>query len=274
VVENIDMTRLEALAIVLIQFAVDIHGFVPQHRGGSVPSSSTPSRTVSYVTRRKINADSPTSDIDDEANTVNNEISQQETTTRKKSTVDYIRNPTDYSVLLDHTSTPITIDRMLATKPLRSELMTRPGPGGRVLTYVSGDSVTRSLNDIFGYNNWNLQILRSEKTVCIEVDNPRGNGKLWHVSYSAHVRITHLPSGCFREDIGSGDVMDKSIVVADQNAVKASVTDAMKRTARHFGDKLGNSLYDSEFNIQNAPQTLSEALDLYEEERAQTKFGR
>lgn len=188
-------------------------------------------------------------------------------------TIDYIRNPIDHSILSDHEGIPITVDRMLATKPLRSDLMTRPGPGGRPLTYLSGDSVTRSLNDIFGYNQWNLQILRSDQTFSGEVDNPRG-GKIWHVLYSTHVRITHLPSGCFREDIGCGDVMDRSVVVASQNAVKASVTDAMKRAARHFGDKLGNSLYDSEFNIQNAPRTLSEALDMYDEERSQAKFGR
>jgi DNA recombination protein Rad52 len=188
-------------------------------------------------------------------------------------TIDYIRNPVDHSILSDHEGVPITVDRMLATKPLRSDLMTRPGPGGRPLTYLSGDSVTRNLNDIFGFNQWNLQILRSDQIVCTEVENPRG-GKQWHVLYSTHVRITHLPSGCFREDIGCGDVMDRSVVVASQNAVKASVTDAMKRAARHFGDKLGNSLYDSEFNIQNAPGTLAEALDMYDEERAQAKFGR
>ena len=77
----------------------------------------------------------------------------------------------------------------------------------------------------------------------------------------------YLPSGCFREDIGCGDVLDRSLVVAAQNAVKASITDAMKRAARHFGDKLGNSLYDSEFNIKNAPKTLREAFELYDREK-------
>ena len=181
---------------------------------------------------------------------------------------DYVRDASDYSIMLDHNRIPITIDRILATKPLQGDCMTRPGPGGRELTYMSGDAVTRNLNMIFGYNQWSFHIIKSDKTVCIEVDNPRASGsKLWHVSYSAHVRITHIPSGCYREDIGCGDVMDRSLVVADQNAVKASITDAMKRTARHFGDKLGNSLYDSEFNIRNAPKSLREALDLYDREK-------
>jgi DNA recombination protein Rad52 len=181
--------------------------------------------------------------------------------------IDYVRDSSDYSIMLDHNGIPITIDRILATKPLQGDCMTRPGPGGRELTYMSGDAVTRNLNMIFGYNQWNLQIIKSEKTVCIEVDNPRASTKQWHVSYSAHVRITHLPSGCYREDMGCGDVLDRSLVVAEQNAVKASITDAMKRAARHFGDKLGNSLYDSEFNIRTAPKSLREALDLYDREK-------
>ncbi len=181
---------------------------------------------------------------------------------------DYVRNPTDFSVAVDHNGIPITIDRLLATKPLQGDCQTRPGPGGKELTYMSGDAVTRNLNMIFGYNQWSLHIVKSEKSVCIEVENPRVSGsKLWHVSYSAHVRITHLPSGSYREDIGCGDVIDRSLVVADQNAVKASITDAMKRAARHFGDKLGNSLYDSEFNMRNAPKSLREALDLFGREQ-------
>lgn len=183
---------------------------------------------------------------------------------------DYVRNP-DYSILVDHNGEPVTVDRLLATKPLRHELMTRPGPGGRDLTYVSGDSVTRNLNDIFGFDGWSLQIIKSEKTVCVETDGPRGKG--WQVAYSAHVRITHTKSGTYKEDMGGGDAMDKSLATADQNALKASVTDALKRAARHFGDKLGNSLYDSEFNMKVAPDTLQEALELYDHERAETKFG-
>jgi len=57
------------------------------------------------------------------------------------------------------------------------------------------------------------------------------------------------------------------------HAMKASVTDAMKRAARHFGDKLGNSLYGSGFNISKAPGTLQQALEIYELERAKSKFG-
>jgi hypothetical protein len=62
--------------------------------------------------------------------------------------VEWVRNPTDGSVLLDHKGNPISVNRILATKPLRGELSTRPGPGNKKLTYISGQGVSRTLNDI------------------------------------------------------------------------------------------------------------------------------
>jgi hypothetical protein len=35
--------------------------------------------------------------------------------------LEYVYNPSDGSVLIDHKGMPITVDRMLATKPLRGE---------------------------------------------------------------------------------------------------------------------------------------------------------
>jgi len=81
--------------------------------------------------------------------------------------VDYVRN-TDGSLLIDHRDRPITVDRMLATKPLRGELSSRPGPGNRKLTYLSGEGVTRTLNDIFGFDGWNLDIKTTQREVSSE----------------------------------------------------------------------------------------------------------
>ena len=60
-----------------------------------------------------------------------------------------------------------------------------------------------------------------------------------HVAYIATVRVTHRKSGVFREDCGAGDAIDRSVATASGNALKGAVTDAMKRAARHFGEKLG-----------------------------------
>ncbi len=67
--------------------------------------------------------------------------------------------------LLDHTQNVVTVAKMLATKPLKHELATRPGPGGKKLTYLSGDSVTRTLNDIFGFDGWCLEVKERKREV-------------------------------------------------------------------------------------------------------------
>ena len=148
--------------------------------------------------------------------------------------VEWVRNPTDGSVLLDHKGNPISVNRILATKPLRGELSTRPGPGNKKLTYISGEGISRTLNDIFGFDGWNLDIARVQREECVKEKDR------YHVVYTAQVRLTHKGSGAYKEDCGAGDSTDKNFGTAVSHALKASITDAMKRAARHFGDKLGN----------------------------------
>lgn len=181
-------------------------------------------------------------------------------TSNRPVTLTYVRNPANENrVLLDQKGRPVTVDRLLATKPLRQDLGTRPGPGGRRLTYISGDGVSRSLNEIFGYEGWSLDI-KSVTQMSKEKDQ-RGR---WNVTYLAHVRITLVVPGTYKEDMGSGDSTDSSLHTAVSNAMKASITDALKRAARHFGEKLGNSLYNGEFSVNKAPTTLFQALGEYE----------
>jgi len=91
--------------------------------------------------------------------------------------------------LLDHNGKTIPIAKMLATKPLRHELMTRPGPGNRKLTYLSGDSVTRTLNDIFGFDGWCLEVKETKREVRKREISKRMNAKklllsVWSIVYS------------------------------------------------------------------------------------------
>jgi DNA recombination protein Rad52 len=181
--------------------------------------------------------------------------------------VEWVRNH-DGTVLLDHRGNPLSVDRLLATKPLRQELSSRPGPGNRKLTYLSGEGVTRTLNEVFGYDGWNLEIKGTNREQCEKDEKSR-----YHVAYTATVRLTHRKSGAYKEDCGAGDAIDRSMGTAIAHALKASITDALKRCARHFGDKLGNSLYQGTFTIQKAPTTLEQALEMYSTERANSKFG-
>eukprot|EP00977_Amphora_coffeiformis_P029868 scaffold43153_cov176-Amphora_coffeaeformis.AAC.3 len=178
----------------------------------------------------------------------------------KPATFMYVRNPANENrVLLDQKGRPVTVDRLLATKPLKQDLSTRPGPGGRRLTYITGDGVSRSLNEIFGYEGWSLDI--KSVTQTSKEQDKRGR---WNVAYLAHVRITLVTSGTYKEDMGSGDSADNHLQTAVSHAIKASITDALKRAARHFGDKLGNSLYGADFALNKAPTTIFQAFEEYE----------
>jgi DNA repair and recombination protein RAD52 len=90
------------------------------------------------------------------------------------------------------------------------------------------------LNDIFGFDGWNLDITSVQREETMQ-----NQGK-YTVVYTAQVRLTHKASGAYKEDCGAGDATDKSFATAVGHALKQSITDAMKRAARHFGDKLGN----------------------------------
>ena len=166
------------------------------------------------------------------ANTDNNENNNP--LANKK--VQWVYNPLDGSVLIDHNGAPLSVDRLLNTKPLRHELSTRPGPGNKKLTYISGDDVSRTLNDIFGFDGWNLDIVDVTR---VDASRDPKNGK-HTIVYTAKVRVTHKASGAYKEDCGAGDSTDKIYGTAVAHALKSSITDAMKRAARHFGDKLGN----------------------------------
>ena len=163
---------------------------------------------------------------------------------------------------------PISVDKFLSTKPLRSEVSTRKGPGGMKLSYMGGDVITKTLNEAFGYDGWSLEV--KDKTQLDPIKDDKGR---YHVAFTATVRITHRRTGAFREDCGAGDAIDKSLASASGNALKGAVTDAMKRAARHFGEKLGNSLYHDDFNVNKAPTNLKDACDMLDIERANGRFG-
>jgi DNA recombination protein Rad52 len=180
----------------------------------------------------------------------------------------YLIHPGNGSVVLDANGQPLAVSRVLATKPLQSELSTRPGPGNKKLTYMSGESVTRLLNEIFGHDGWCMDVKGIEKVESVT----HSSGK-FQVAYMATVRITLLrptiqqnrvdggaAAPAYREDVGFGDSVDKLLATAVSHAVKGAVTDALKRAARHFGDRLGNALSDGQFSVKNAPVNLSHAL--------------
>jgi hypothetical protein len=136
---------------------------------------------------------------------------------------------------------------------------------------MSGEGITRLLNEIFGFDGWCLDVRQIDR--AFTSPGPDSSGR-FQVVYTALVRLTVLQratctdkagagsfqAAAYREDIGVGDSYDKQLQTAIQHAVKGAVTDGVKRAARHFGDRLGNSLYEGNFSTKSAPVNLSHAL--------------
>lgn len=115
------------------------------------------------------------------------------------------------------------------------------GTGGNV-AYLEGWRAINLANEIFGFNGWSSEILQI-KTEFSETDS---NGR-HTVGVSCRVRIS-LRDGTFHDDIGYGSGENqRSKATCYDKAYKESVTDAMKRALRLFGNRLGNCTYDKQF---------------------------
>jgi len=81
-------------------------------------------------------------------------------------------------------------------------------------------------------------VLFSARQIILKQCEKDDRGR-WNIGYLATVKVT-LRNGVSHEDCGSGDGINESKVKAHEKAMKSAVTDAMKRAARHFGERLGN----------------------------------
>jgi DNA recombination protein Rad52 len=130
----------------------------------------------------------------------------------------------------------------LLSRPLDPELVSlRAGSGGRMVAYLEGHQAINQANRIFGYGRWGSEVVGPIGYRAIRGSNGSGEpsplGMYW-----ARVRVK--VRGCeARSDVGCAVVIEPS-AEAHETAIKAAVTDGMKRALRQFGDQFGNGLYD------------------------------
>jgi len=117
------------------------------------------------------------------------------------------------------------------------------GPKG---DYIEGWHAIAEANRIFGFDGWSYRIV--EMTEChTPTKNEKGNHG---VSFIARVEVT--AGGVTREDVGYGSGFASQIGDAYESAVKESVTDALKRSLRTFGNPFGLALYDkTQANVED-----------------------
>jgi len=76
----------------------------------------------------------------------------------------------DGSCMLDESGRIVYRSQFLSTHPLRSDCKERLS-GGKLLTYITGDGVIRTMNAAFGHDGWSTSITRERQVVSFCDDN-------------------------------------------------------------------------------------------------------
>ena len=127
-------------------------------------------------------------------------------------------------------------------KPLDPAVVSeRKGRKGRRFSYLEGHIVIHQANEIFGRGGWGYELAGDVTLREIEQIDPETGEVRRAYGYSTPVRVT-VPGAPPRTDIGFHAVVENDADGHD-TAIKASVTDGMKRALRSFGDRFGNGLY-------------------------------
>ena len=127
-------------------------------------------------------------------------------------------------------------------QPLDPQLVSqRKGRGGRSFDYIEGHTVIDQANQIFGFGGWGYELIGDVTLREIEQTNSRTGEVTRSTAYSAVVKV-NVPGAPSRVDVGFQAVTDES-AEGHETAFKGTVTDALKRALRSFGDRFGNGLY-------------------------------
>lgn len=145
--------------------------------------------------------------------------------------------------------TPRSIE--LLSEPLDpANVSQRDGFGSGKLSYLSGEYVTRRMNEIFGIGGWDTEVVQNPTIilpgVIQAVVTVTVNG--WEAPVEGSLDRTKWTDSFSYTDVGVGRYTVKSDgkVSNDEveKAIKESVTDALKRACFSLGDQFGLCLYD------------------------------
>ena len=138
-------------------------------------------------------------------------------------------------------------------QPLDPELVSqRKGRGGKSFDYLEGHAVIDQANLIFGYGGWGYELAGDVTLRRIETVNPQTGEVKVEQGYSAPVRVS-VAGALPRTDLGVHPVAEDNFDGHD-TAMKAAVTDGMKRAFRSFGVQFGNGFYGDQPQVGNQPQ--------------------
>lgn len=123
-------------------------------------------------------------------------------------------------------------------KPLDERRIERRRAKFGVVEYLPTWDVINRANEIFGYGGWQREIKRLEKVYEEEIDGT------YTVAYLCESRVS--VGEIVHEDVGFGSAINyPDPVGAHEKAMKAAVSDSLKRCLRAFGPQFGLLLYRS-----------------------------
>ena len=158
--------------------------------------------------------------------------------------------PAEHDLLWDGLSPAVS---QALGQPLDPELVSqRKGRGGKSFDYLEGHAVIDQANLIFGYGGWGYELAGDVTLRRIETVNPQTGEVKVEQGYSAPVRVS-VAGALPRTDLGVHPVTEDNFDGHD-TAMKAAVTDGMKRAFRSFGVQFGNGFYGDQPQVGNQPQ--------------------
>ncbi len=132
--------------------------------------------------------------------------------------------------------------------------------GNISLSYLEGFDIIETANKIFGYGNWDYST--KLELVSQEMNQNQNHVICYKALVTVAVHDLSHSKHISREDVGFGTGIAKTLADAHEGGAKESVTDAIKRAMRSFGNQFGNSLYNKSRQhsnqTQQAPQQIQQ----------------
>ena len=130
-------------------------------------------------------------------------------------------------------------------KDLEADLSGRAIKSFKGFAYIESHVVIDGLNRIFGYGQWDTDVVEHRVLDCSQ--RKQGNGRTgWAVTWYALVRLTVRSEGgdvAHYTDASCATAFNPNVGDAYEQSCKSAISGALKRTARHLGRQFGLSLY-------------------------------
>lgn len=154
--------------------------------------------------------------------------------------------------------------------PLRKTRIAKRSQGGKQLSYLEAWDVKAHLTRIFGFGNWDSEVVDYGHVATREYAN---SGKdMVEVIYRARVQLTirdqYGNDLCRHSEVAVGSTSGPANMLGEHhdNAVKTAASDALKRCAINLGTQFGLSLYDNGNTSDVVRQTLVKPVGYTEPE--------